>query len=168
MPTRGRDNWISFASGPFGYWAVSVASDGRLRLEAYLDTGDKALNKRLFDEFASSANEWESAVGIELVWERLDDKRASRIAAYHPLILDDEVAREAARGWAVSALLKMFKALNDQLRSRAKALRDRDSAASDAAEARAHDAGMSVPPLQQPRVAAPPVLTTDDSVPPSV
>jgi hypothetical protein len=105
LPARGRDSWIAFASGPFGYWAVSQASDGRLRLEAYLDTGDKTLNKRLFDEFASSADRWNNAVGMELSWERLDDRRASRIAAYHPLALDDEVAREAARQWAVSALL---------------------------------------------------------------
>lgn len=141
MPARARGHWLAFASGPFGYWAVSVAADGQLRLEAYLDKGDKELNKRLFDEFASRAEAWKSAVGLELSWERLDDKRASRIAAYHPLELEDAASRDAARTWAISGLLKMFNALNDQLRSRAKALRDEQSAFHDVAGSTAHDAG---------------------------
>jgi hypothetical protein len=139
-----------------------VASDGQLRLEAYLDTGDKDVTKQLFDEFASRANEWEKVIGIGLTWERLDDKRASRIAAYHPLALEDEVARDAARQWAVSALLKMFNALNSQLRSRAKALRDDNSAARDAAESKAHDAGVNVAEGSPGHVMPSAVLTAED------
>src|SRR4051812_35210560 len=50
MPTRGTQNWISFAAGPWGYWALSIAAAGRLRIEAYIDSGDANLNKILFDE----------------------------------------------------------------------------------------------------------------------
>ena len=163
MPARGRDNWLSFASGPFGYWAVSVASNGQLRLEAYLDTGDKDLTKQLFDEFASRAPEWEEVIGIGLIWERLDDKRASRIAAYHPLALDDDVARDAARQWAVSALRKMFNALNSPLRSRAKALREDNAAARDATESKAHDAGMNIAEPPPDEVVTSAMLVDDDT-----
>lgn len=144
MPARGRGNWLSFASGPFGYWAISVGADGQLRVEAYLDAGDKELNKRLFDELATGAAGWEEAVGMRLSWERLDDKRASRIAAYHPLDLENEASRNATRTWSSSLLLKMFSALNDQLRSRAKALRNEASADRDAAASLAHDEGSDV------------------------
>ena len=47
------ENWLSFAAGPFGYWSLSIASLGRLRVEAYLDTGSAETTKHLFDEFAS-------------------------------------------------------------------------------------------------------------------
>lgn len=48
----------------------------------------------------------------------------------------------------------MFNSLNDQLRTRAKALREADSAASDAAESLAHDVG-DVPDLIAPQVSPP-------------
>src|SRR3546814_8722710 len=49
VPTPQRGNWISFSSGPFGYWCLSVIADGRLRVEAYIDTNNRELNKELFD-----------------------------------------------------------------------------------------------------------------------
>src|SRR3954469_16147397 len=41
------------------------------------------VNKALFDELHVQASAWEVRVGCPLSWERLDDKRASRVAAYH-------------------------------------------------------------------------------------
>lgn len=38
VPTPQRDNWLSFASGPFGYWCISQVSQGAARVEAYIDT----------------------------------------------------------------------------------------------------------------------------------
>ena len=43
-------------------------------------------------------------------FERLDDKIASRIAAYKPVDLDDPADREAARRWAVDTLIAMYDA----------------------------------------------------------
>jgi hypothetical protein len=79
LPAPGRGNWLPFASGPFGYWCLSVIADGRLRVEAYVDTGLKELNKALFDTMFAERNKWEQAVGMELTWEPLPDKRACRI-----------------------------------------------------------------------------------------
>ncbi|OUS97342.1 DUF4268 domain-containing protein [Rhodococcus sp. NCIMB 12038] len=121
VPTPQRGNWISFAKGPFGYWCLSVISDGRLRVEAYIDTYEKERNKALFDEFAADAEGWKVKTGLELSFERLDDRIASRIAVYKPVDLDDPADREAARRWGVDALIAMYDAMNVHLRASAKA-----------------------------------------------
>jgi hypothetical protein len=140
MPARSRQNWLSFASGPFGYWALSAVPEGKLRVEAYLDTGDREVTKELFDDFANDAEAWEVAVGSDLRWERLDEKRASRIAIYHPFALDDDALRDETRTWAARELSNMFSVLNEPLRTRAKVLRELAAAKQDAAMSAAHDA----------------------------
>lgn len=125
LPARGAQNWISFASGPWGYWAMSFALGGRLRVEAYIDSNDGSINSALFDELHASADDWEARVGRALEWERLDDKRASRIALYeHDVDLADPVRREVLRQWAREAVVALYDSLNDVLRSRVHALRE--------------------------------------------
>jgi hypothetical protein len=125
LPSRTNANWMSFASGPWGNWALVTGADSRLRVEAYLDSGDATVNKALFDELQAEATAWEQKVGRPLTWERLDDKRASRLAAYHPpLDLADDAQRAPLRAWAVGTVIAMFDALNDVLRTRARQLRD--------------------------------------------
>lgn len=122
QPARSRGNWLSFASGPFGYWAISVMGTGQIRLEAYLDCGDRERNKLLLDEMVADESRWNDAVGATLSFERLDDKRASRIARYRDFDLAADDRPESIR-WAAVALVAMFDAMNADLRSRATALR---------------------------------------------
>lgn len=123
MPSRGTLNWLSYAAGPWGNWSLALASD--LRIEAYLDSGDYDVNKTLFDEFSERATDWETQVGHPLTWERLEGKRASRIAAYRPAgDLTDDTERAELRTWAVTTALSMYDAMNDRLRSRGRQLRD--------------------------------------------
>ena len=123
MPSRARGNWLPYASGPFGYWCLSAISDGRVRVEAYLDCGDKERNKALLDQFQGEAPRWDQAVGTPLSYERLDEKRASRIAAYHPLDLDDPDSLRAIAQWAAQHAIRMYDAMNEPLRHRAQELR---------------------------------------------
>lgn len=141
VPARGNGNWLSFSSGPFGTWSIGAASRTQMRVEVYLDCGDKERNKRLFDELTAEAPRWGVAAGTSLTWERLDDKRASRIAAYHPLDVDDEDSRAEAKEWAVATLDGMFGAMNSELRTRALAVRKAAQSAQDAAATAAYDAG---------------------------
>ncbi|UOY01652.1 DUF4268 domain-containing protein [Blastococcus sp. PRF04-17] len=123
-----------------------MANDGRLRVEAYLDSGNGEVNKALFDELQADAAAWEAKVGHPLSWERLDDKRASRIAAYRPAgDLADDGARAALKAWAVPTVLAMYDAMNDLLRSRARELREAAKMQEQAA-----GAGPAAPPTQQP------------------
>lgn len=124
MPTRSTQNWTSFASGPWGYWALSIATAGRLRIEAYIDTNDANLNKTIFDELNADAGNWEAEIAYPLTWERLDGKRASRIAVYRAVTdLSDPTEREQLRTWAAGAVLALYDAMNDRLRARARELR---------------------------------------------
>jgi len=49
----------------------------------YIDTGDKNENEEIFDRLHKKKNEIETVFGGDLSWERLDTKRACRIAKYY-------------------------------------------------------------------------------------
>jgi hypothetical protein len=76
-------NWYSFSSGISGiaFGAVFVQSD-QARTELYIDVGDAEKNKALFDWLFEQKENIQSKFENELDWERMDDKRASRIAIY--------------------------------------------------------------------------------------
>jgi hypothetical protein len=78
-PTK--HSWISAGAGvqagvSFGYIAWMTEETA---VELYIDTGDKTENKRIFDALFEKKQEIEGSFGSSLSWERLDDKRASRI-----------------------------------------------------------------------------------------
>ena len=63
---------------------VFSATQSFARVELYIDRGDKAENKFAFDELLKGKSQIEADYGGALVWERLDNKRASRIKAEVP------------------------------------------------------------------------------------
>ena len=75
-----KDHWISTGAGKSGviYSYVILKDSGRIEL--YIDTGDQETNKLYFNKLQAHRKEIETAFGASLRWERLDDKRASRIA----------------------------------------------------------------------------------------
>lgn len=123
-PRRGRDSWMSFASGPFGYWSITFDRANHCQIEAYIDMGDTALNKALFDAMAAEAADWETKTGLPLDWQRRDDRRHSRIVVQsEPLLFDDATARAEARRWATDAIVRMYDVLNEPLREQAREIR---------------------------------------------
>ena len=55
-----------------------------------------------------------------MTWERPDGKRASRIAVYRTVTeLSDPAEPGQLRTWASGAVLALYDAMNDRLRSRA-------------------------------------------------
>ncbi len=76
-----KDSWISAGAGirsgvSFTY-VVWMTEDSAV--EIYIDTGDKDENKRIFDGLHGKKSEIELAFGAPLSWERLDEKRGSRV-----------------------------------------------------------------------------------------
>ena len=76
-----KDAWISAGAGvrsgisfTYDIWITDEAG-----VELYVDTGDKDENKRIFDALQKHQSEIERTFGSPLSWERLDDKRASRV-----------------------------------------------------------------------------------------
>jgi hypothetical protein len=102
-------NWYTFASDnskayKFG---TSFATGGKLRVELYIDCGDKAKNEQLFDRLEARKNEIQTMFGQELSWERLDNRRACRVAIYRDGEIDAETEILAEiRQWAIQGLLK--------------------------------------------------------------
>jgi hypothetical protein len=106
-------NWYTFSSenSRIFTYSTSFAQRGRVRAEVYIDCGDKARNEALFDVLLASRADIDAAMGAELHWERLDNRRACRIALYRDGDIDapSEILDEIKR-WAIASLLK-FKAV---------------------------------------------------------
>lgn len=74
-----KSSWICAGSGIRGVPFQFVMAKSYARIELYIDTGNKGINKELFDYLYSRKEQIQKKFGNELIWERLDDKRASRI-----------------------------------------------------------------------------------------
>jgi hypothetical protein len=103
-----------------GFLGYSFARKGRFRTECYIDCGDKERNKALFDKLCLRKSTIQAAledVSGSLEWERIDDKRASRIALYHKGAITDS-AEELARlrEWAVDAMVTFQKVIDHQVK----------------------------------------------------
>ena len=73
------DHWYDFAIGTSlcHLSAELINKENRVRLNMYIPD-----NKDLFDKFYDNKDRIEQVAGIPLVWERLDNKKASRIYTY--------------------------------------------------------------------------------------
>jgi hypothetical protein len=102
-------NWYSFSSenSRVYRYSTSFAIGGRVRVELYIDCGDKAKNEELFDCLLTRRGEIEHALGQAAVWEKLENKRASRIAVYRDGDIDaDTQTLEEIKNWVIQNLLK--------------------------------------------------------------
>jgi Domain of unknown function (DUF4268) len=126
IPKFGYENWVGFAAGPFGFYDVAFTANGAVRAGVYLDMQERTATKRLFDDLFAERLAIETAVGRILSWERLDDRRASRIVDYREVRdLDDLAERRALADWAAETVVKLMEALDDRLRSTAQVLLSR-------------------------------------------
>ena len=109
-------NWYSFASGFSGVvYGASFAQGERVRVDLYIDQGDLEQNKRLFDWLVKDRKQAETEFGESMEWERLDDRRASRIAVYRSGSIESENLAEI-RSWSIERLLKLKKVFSPRLK----------------------------------------------------
>lgn len=108
------NNWYTFRSGVSGIgYSVSFSTGKRVRTEAYIDNGIASWNKAMFDALHQRREEIEAAFGEPLTWERLDTKRACRIAIYRPGSIDDSSQTlEDIKAWAIERLLQFKEVLS--------------------------------------------------------
>jgi hypothetical protein len=75
----GSYSWLGASSGIRGLgFNYSVGQENGVA-ELYIDRGDQAENKRIFDQLFSQRESVEKVFGDKLSWERLDGKQACRI-----------------------------------------------------------------------------------------
>ena len=111
--------WYAFASGTTGIlYGGTFAGGSRLRAELYIDMGDASRNKVIFDWLYAQRAQIEQKTG-NLEWERLDDRRASRISLVRPDTTIDDFGTQATemKEWLVQALLKIKSAFGPLLES---------------------------------------------------
>lgn len=74
-----KDHWWQFPTGRTGY-SITLTAGGRdhyAGIEFYVHNDE---DKSIFDDLLSRQNQIEEALGSELQWERLDERKGSRIA----------------------------------------------------------------------------------------
>ncbi|MBO0796430.1 MAG: DUF4268 domain-containing protein, partial [Ktedonobacteraceae bacterium] len=116
-PSPDGSSWLTFASipeagEPITSLVFSFARYGRFRVELYIDTKDKERNKQIFDALYArrqAIQEELGEMGDALQWERIDDRRASRIALYHAgAIVDKDDKLVVLRKWALEAMSRFL------------------------------------------------------------
>lgn len=113
----GGQSWQTAASFPekgakYLHFVFAFRRGKRFRIELYIDTTDKEKNKSIFDRLYAARDRFHATLGEELSWERLSEKRASRIALYRPgTIMDDEERLAQLRVWAAGAMARFYEAL---------------------------------------------------------
>jgi len=102
-------SWYSFSTGKKGLSnGANFAQGKQVRVNLYIDTGNYDQNKALYDGLFSQKEQIELAYGEPLSWERLDNKRASRVSIYRAGCIEDtgENLKEI-EDWMVKNLIKI-------------------------------------------------------------
>jgi CBS domain-containing protein len=99
-----------------GQFVCSFARGGRVRIEFYIDSKDRDTNKEMFDRLLTSRTDIEEKFGSPLSWERLDSRRASRIAAYRDgRIADPPDSLHDIAAWAADGLVRLRRSVEPHL-----------------------------------------------------
>ena len=127
-------HWLPSATGVSDCDYNLIFTKNEARVELYLDRS-QAENKWIFDRLERKQQEIEERFGAELQWQRLDDKKASRICCSHPYDGFNKENWPAIIEWLCEHIIKLEEAfseplmrLNQELKSRGDAvLADQDA-----------------------------------------
>lgn len=110
-------SWYSFSTGVSGFaYACSFTGTGQIRTELYIDFKSLERNKSIFDRLLSEKETIEAQFGEPLNWERLENRRACRIACYHTAGIEEPAdALEKHRQWAIQHLMRFKQVLGPRL-----------------------------------------------------
>lgn len=78
----GVENYFGITTGRKGVSYSCNLTYENARVEIYIDNGNKEWNKKAFDYFNQNREQIEKEIGNSLVWDRLEDNRASVIRFY--------------------------------------------------------------------------------------
>jgi Domain of unknown function (DUF4268) len=104
---------ISRQGGQHRYFNFAFSRDKRFRVELYVDTGIQSQNKAAFDSLLAQKDQIEAQTG-PIEWERLENRRASRLAQYHDGQITDDSNHDELRKWAVDTMIKFYGALAER------------------------------------------------------
>ena len=103
-------NWHGFTSG-HGHgitYGANFTGQKQARVEVYIDDTDGEWNIQMLESLEEHKNQIELELGYPLQWQRLENRRACRIAATTPgSIDDDDHTLTEIRDWMVKNLLAL-------------------------------------------------------------
>lgn len=114
------NSWIVTGSGKRGLGFGYVVTYKHGQVELYIDRGkdNQDENKKIFDELQSHMDEIEKEFGNKLKWERLDDRRASRISKkFEYAGLNDEEKRDKLQDDMIDGMIRLEKSLKKHIRN---------------------------------------------------
>jgi hypothetical protein len=115
----GRDYWIGASAGMSGLVLNYVIRRDECGVELYIDRGKGAeeQNKAIFDSLAASREQIEADFGAPLIWQRLEGRRACRIARWLQLggYRDDEKKWSQMQDAMIDAMIRLEKALRPHI-----------------------------------------------------
>lgn len=111
-------SYFYFSAGRSGfsfYWIFSGAGFG---VETWIDTGDASRNKAFFDALRARKTEIEGRLGFGLHWERLDNRKASRVAVRRAgvSIDSDSATLDECVEWGALTMVRLADVLRPVLR----------------------------------------------------
>ena len=111
-----KDHWLASATGVSGCGYNLIFSKNEARVELYLQRPQATENKWIFDQLEREKQKIEDRFQAELQWQRLDDKKASRISYAHPFDgFSDENWPEMIE-WLCKHVVKLEEAFSEPLR----------------------------------------------------
>jgi hypothetical protein len=75
----GVESYLNAKTSKKGIFYTYIITEENARIQMYIDKVDKDWNKKTFDSLFKNKNEVEQKIGNALVWDRLDNNRASLI-----------------------------------------------------------------------------------------
>lgn len=104
-------NWFTYPVGRSGFSIATTFAQGNVfRVELYIYMGDQVKNKAAFDALHKDREAIESGIDKPVVWERLDDRQASRIYCSTNGSIDDDPSRlEELQDWASALVWTLHK-----------------------------------------------------------
>ena len=112
-------NWYSFSAG-YGQritYGANFTGQRQARVEVYIDDGNGERNARLLEELEMHKEDIELALGETLDWQRLDNRRACRIALDRPGSIEDNAdTLSEIQEWMIKNLLNFKRAFDPKLR----------------------------------------------------
>jgi len=112
-----KDNWINCGSGQSGFSYSLVVTRSFARVELYIDKGSQEYNKQIFDNLYQRRDILQTKFGAAFEWERLDNRRACRIAYYlRDVNVFDERDWNKMIEFLVESMVKLEATLRDELK----------------------------------------------------
>ena len=110
-----RESWLSSATGIALCGLNLTFAKKFARVELYLSKPQKEENKWIFDQLELQKQKIESRFGAELHWQRLDDKKASRISFAQEFDGFDREKWPEIIEWLCDHIVKLETAFSDSL-----------------------------------------------------